>query len=68
MADITMCSNKLCPLAGCCYRAQATPSGLRQSMGFFQYEVGVGGISCNEFIPMYSYSASNNTKEQPNDN
>lgn len=63
MADITMCAQVLCPNAGHCYRAQATPSDW-QSMLAFPYTVSTRGVECGSYIPMYrtavAGSAGNN--------
>ena len=55
MADVTMCTNQLCPEAKSCYRVQAKPNIHRQSMAFFAYEIGVNGVECVNKIPMYSF-------------
>ena len=51
MADITMCTQSLCPDWGICYRAQATPSTM-QSMAVFEYSVVDGVACCESYIPM----------------
>lgn len=48
MADITMCANTLCPIAGSCYRMTATPSDW-QSMAHFKYEITAQGVVCDYF-------------------
>ena len=48
MADITMCTNTLCPNAATCYRTTANTSE-RQSMAAFQYTVGEHGVSCDYY-------------------
>lgn len=60
MADITMCTQTLCPNAGVCYRVQATPSEW-QSMAAFDYVIGNNGVRCENYIPMYSVKASDST-------
>lgn len=55
MADITMCCNKLCPLADSCYRARATPNEHYQSMFFFNYKLTKKGATCD----YYSYFTLN---------
>ena len=60
MADITMCTQTLCPNAGVCYRVQAKPSEW-QSMATFDYVLGNNGVRCENYIPMYSVKASNST-------
>lgn len=52
MADITMCTNTLCPLAGSCYRVQATPSDYWQSMASFEYQLDTNGVKCESYWPM----------------
>jgi len=52
MADITMCLNTLCPSAGTCKRVQAKASVL-QSVQFFEYKVGINGVECDHYWPMY---------------
>ena len=51
MADITKCSNRLCPEAKNCYRTIA-PDSTKQSWAFFEYVIGVDGVRCNECIPV----------------
>lgn len=48
MADITMCSNKNCPLHSTCYRFNATASKHRQSYAVFIY----GATGCIYYWPM----------------
>lgn len=62
MADITMCTNRLCPEAQNCYRVQATPSVPWQSMTAFAYEVSAGGVVCSNKIPMLNADQTNTTK------
>jgi hypothetical protein len=57
MADITMCTQTLCPNAGVCYRMQAKPSEW-QSMATFDYTIGTNGVLCENYIPMYWVTAS----------
>ena len=61
MADITMCTQVLCPNAGRCYRVQAQP-GYWQSMQAFEYTIGVNGVVCVNYLPMYGATTSNTTK------
>ena len=66
MATFTMCSNKLCPNAGSCRRAQTI--GRAQKMAnkwqpfmCFQYTVGKRGVVCENYIPVSKTVYSNNT-------
>ena len=52
MADITMCTQTLCPNAGHCYRVQAKASD-RQSMATFGYTISARGVECDHYMPMY---------------
>jgi len=61
MADITMCTQTLCPNAGHCYRAQATPS-IWQSMQTFDYTVSTRGVECEHYLPMYRVTMEPNTR------
>jgi hypothetical protein len=60
MADITMCTQTLCPNSGRCYRVQAKASDW-QSMATFHYTVSAHGIECANYIPMYRTVASDST-------
>lgn len=51
MADITMCTQTLCPNAKHCYRIQASP-GVWQSMMLFEYTIDVDGVMCGHYIPV----------------
>lgn len=51
MADITMCSQILCPNAGHCYRVQAK-AGEWQSIAAFSYTISVRGVECENYITM----------------
>ena len=53
MADITKCTNVLCPNAPHCYRVQAV-SGEWQSVCFFKYEITDGKVACEHYWPMES--------------
>lgn len=48
MADITLCTNKLCPLAGNCKRILAIPSDW-QSYALFQYRITFNGAECDHY-------------------
>lgn len=61
MADITMCTQTLCPNAGHCYRVQATPNPHRQSVAAFDYTISVHGVECDNYMPTYRTTASNST-------
>lgn len=56
MADITMCTQTLCPNSGHCYRVQAKPSDW-QSVATFDYTISERGVECNNYIPMYLRTA-----------
>ena len=51
MADITMCTQTLCPNAGHCYRVQAQTNPNWQSVMMFQYMISVRGVECDNYIP-----------------
>lgn len=53
MPDITMCSNKTCPLRPRCYRALARPDPL-QSYSYFQPRFPPGAVvdQCDHFVPI----------------
>lgn len=61
MADITMCTQTLCPNAGHCYRVQAKPSEHWQSMCSFGYTVSERGVECENYWPMGTLTTSANT-------
>ncbi len=50
MADITMCTQTLCPNWKHCYRAQAKPRSW-QSMATFDYTISVRGVECDNYMP-----------------
>ncbi len=50
MADITMCTQTLCPNSGHCYRVQAKKSDW-QSMATFDYTISVRGVECDNYMP-----------------
>ncbi len=50
MADITMCLNTQCPIAGTCYRIQA-PADRYQSVMHFEYRVTRSGVKCDYYWP-----------------
>lgn len=56
MPDISMCTNKQCPLRGDCYRAQAVPDSVWQSYSKFEPRLESNGkveeILCDYFIPI----------------
>lgn len=60
MADITMCTQTLCPNAGHCRRIQAAPSQW-QSMAAFNYTVSARGVECDNYMPMYRITTSNSS-------
>jgi len=51
MADITMCTQTLCPNAGHCSRSQAKESEW-QSWEAFEYTIALDGVQCEHYIPM----------------
>lgn len=57
MADITMCLNTLCPNAEGCRRIQAKPSDF-QSVQMFEYHVGVNGVECDYYWPIYEIKST----------
>lgn len=59
MADITMCNNTLCPLAGNCYRVQATPNHMWQSFTMFEYKLSFIGAVCDHYIPVHQVTVEN---------
>ena len=63
MADITMCSQKLCPNAAHCYRAQATP-GEWQSVRAFEYVSAIDGVLCDAYWPMAVRSATSASTQE----
>lgn len=60
MADITMCTQTLCPNAGHCYRVQAKASEW-QSMAAFDYTISARGVECKMYIPAHSPVATDST-------
>lgn len=63
MADITMCTQTLCPNAGHCYRTQAKTSD-RQSWAMFDYTISARGVECDNYTPMYKTISSGHTDKQ----
>ena len=61
MADITMCTQTMCPNAGHCYRVQAV-EGYWQSWQDFEYTLGVEGVVCDNYLPIYVAPISSTTK------
>ncbi len=66
MADITMCSQVLCPNAKSCYRVQAKPSHQWQSYAAFQYTVSTRGVECGGYLPMFESIVTDNTATNDN--
>jgi len=62
MADITMCTQTLCPNAGHCYRVQAKPSPHWQSMMDFPYTISIRGVECANYIPAVQVKVTNTTE------
>lgn len=60
MADITMCTQTLCPNAGHCYRAQAEASDW-QSIATFNYTISTRGVECDNYMPMYRTGVTDST-------
>lgn len=52
MADITKCTQTLCPNAKHCYRIQAKDNKHWQSYSEFNYEITPNGVKCENYIPM----------------
>ena len=52
MADITMCTQTICPNAKHCYRVQAKASDW-QSIMTFQYSISERGVECDNYLPMF---------------
>lgn len=56
MADITMCTNKQCPLSESCYRFKAKPNEYRQAYSAFMYRKVYDGMGiqadCDHYIPI----------------
>ena len=61
MADITMCGNKLCPIAGTCYRITAIPSDW-QSIQMFEYTISAQGVVCDDHISNGNMVKTGDTK------
>lgn len=61
MADITMCTQTLCPNASHCYRVQAKPSEHWQSCATFSYTITTRGVECDNYWPMYRSVATDST-------
>ena len=60
MADITMCTQALCPNAAHCYRVQAKANDW-QSVATFDYTVSARGVECDSYMPMYRTVATDST-------
>lgn len=60
MADITMCTQTLCPNASHCYRVQAKASEW-QSMVMFDYTISARGVECRYYMPIYRTVATEST-------
>ncbi len=58
MPDISMCSNKQCPLANRCYRGIAIPNPYRQSYTEFDH------IGCEYFIDVKGNYSGTVSQEQ----
>ncbi len=58
MADITKCTQTLCPNAGHCRRVQAK-SGPWQSWATFNYTVSERGVECDHYLPTYKTERNN---------
>lgn len=63
MADITMCTNELCPNAASCYRVTATPSERWQSYASFKYTIGPNGVECDHYWQSYITKTSGTSAE-----
>ncbi len=62
MADITMCTQTLCPNSEHCYRIHA-PLNNQQSWQAFDYKIGIDGVICAGYLPMYQAVVSDRTAE-----
>ncbi len=62
MADITMCTQKLCPNAGHCLRRIAQPSKF-QSWCMFEYGLSPQGVVCDFYIPACITTTTDTVKE-----
>lgn len=60
MADITKCTQALCPVAGDCWRRSAPDSDM-QAWATWQYAVSPRGIECDGYWPTYIYTVSDRT-------
>ena len=60
MADITMCTQTLCPNAGHCRRVQAKASDW-QSIATFSYTISTRGVECDSYMPMYRTVVTDST-------
>ena len=67
MADITMCTQKLCPNAEHCLRVQARPAILWQSWATFNYTISLSGVACDNYMPMYRTEAAGSTTTEEAD-
>jgi hypothetical protein len=52
MADITMCTNKECPLSFSCYRAKAIPNEYWQAYQFFKPRIDeeLDEVECSNYV------------------
>lgn len=60
MADISMCSNNLCPNKETCYRHEATPNPLWQSYMHFTFK---SDGSCEHYLDIGEYGEKGYKKE-----
>ena len=65
MAGISMCTQSMCPNAGHCYRVQAERSTW-QSWQDFEYTVGMEGVVCGNYLPLFGAQISSTTKPKQN--
>lgn len=63
MADITTCTQTLCPNASHCYRVQVAASDRQYDMAF-PYTVSVWGVECDYYVPMRRIDVTNTTNTQ----
>lgn len=64
MADITMCTNNLCPMSNDCYRSKAIPNHHWQSYSFFDFNVGLNGPICAHKLPIHNRENLNDSNNK----
>lgn len=61
--DITKCTQSLCPLGGNCLRRTAASNIYWQSWATFSYNVTSKGVVCENQIPLYDTTTTENTED-----